>query len=201
MAELLPQRSEKSTKGFTLIELLVVIAIVTILAVALVVTLNPAQLLRQSRDSVRISDLASLRSSLSLYIVEVASSSIATNSSTCYAHASSSVVASSGCGGRYTTATTVSTSSSRGVTGTGWIPVNFAAINAGSPLSVEPVDPINNATYFYSYAADTTNVTFEIDAKMESTRYSNAGSGDVESTDGGSSSTVYEVGTATGLNL
>jgi len=188
-------------KGFTLIELLVVIAIVTILSVVLIVTLNPAQLLRQSRDSVRISDLAALKSSISLYIVEVASSSIATNSSTCYAHASSSVAASSGCGGRYTTATTVSTSSSRVVTGSGWIPVNFAAINAGPPLSVLPVDPINNASYFYSYAADTTNVTFELDAKMESTRYSSGGSGDVESTDGGTSSTLYEVGTAPGLSL
>ena len=191
---------EAGAKGFTLIELLVVIAIVTILSVVLVVTLNPAQLLRQSRDSVRISDLAALRSSVSLYIVEVASSSIAANSATCYAHGSSSVTG-TGCGGRYTTATTISTSSSRVVTGAGWIPINFTAINAGSPLSVEPIDPINNATYFYSYAADTTNVTFEINAKMESTRYAVGGSGDVESTDGGSSSTLYEVGTTPALNL
>ncbi|MCR4328133.1 MAG: type II secretion system GspH family protein [Patescibacteria group bacterium] len=188
-------------KGFTLIELLVVIAIVAILAVVLVLTLNPAQLLRQARDSTRISDFATLKSALSLYLADVASPSLSGGSSTCYAHASSSVPASSGCSGRYTTATNVSTSALRNVTGTGWIPVNFNAISSGAPISVEPIDPINNATNFYSYAADTTNQTFELNAKMESTRYASGGSGDVESTDGGSSSTVYEVGTAPGLSL
>ncbi len=189
-----------SPKGFTLIELLVVIAIVAILSVVLVITLNPVQLLRQARDSTRISDLATLKSSLSLYLSDVASPSLAGNSSTCYAHGSSTV-ATSGCGNRYSTATTVSTTSLRNVTGTGWIPVNFTAISSGAPLSVEPVDPVNNATYFYTYAADTTNQTFEMNAKLESTRYSNGGGNDAESTDGGSSSSLHEVGTAPGLSL
>ncbi|MBI2888821.1 MAG: prepilin-type N-terminal cleavage/methylation domain-containing protein, partial [Candidatus Liptonbacteria bacterium] len=48
-------------KGFTLIELLVVIAIVAILAVVLILTLNPAQILAQSRDSTRISDLNTVK--------------------------------------------------------------------------------------------------------------------------------------------
>ena len=39
--------------GFTLIELLVVIAIIAILAVVVILTLNPAQLLAQARDSTR----------------------------------------------------------------------------------------------------------------------------------------------------
>ncbi len=193
----LPQHPKK---GFTLIELLIVIAIVAILSVVLVITLNPVQLLRQARDSTRISDLSTLKSSLSLYLSDIASPSLAANSSTCYAHGSSTVTV-AGCGNRYSTATTISTSSSRVVTGTGWIPVNFNGISSGAPLSVEPVDPINNATYFYSYAADTTNQTFELDAKMESTRYANGGGNDVESTDGGSSSSLYEAGTAPGLSL
>jgi len=193
-------RVSSAEKGFTLIELLVVIAIVAILAVVLVITLNPAQLLRQARDSNRISDFATLKSALSLYLADVSSPTLAGNSSTCYFHGSSTAVG-SGCGGRYTTATTNSTTSLKNVTGTGWIPVNFSAISSGAPISVEPVDPINNNTNYYSYAADTTNQTFELDAKMESTRYQTGGSSDVESTDGGSSSTIYEVGTAPGLAL
>ena len=47
-------------KGFTLIELLVVIAILAVLATAVVVILNPAELVKQGRDSTRISDLAAL---------------------------------------------------------------------------------------------------------------------------------------------
>ncbi|KKW47096.1 MAG: hypothetical protein UY99_C0042G0007, partial [Parcubacteria group bacterium GW2011_GWA1_59_11] len=41
--------------SFTLIELLVVIAIVAILSAVVIITLNPAELLKQSRDSNRLS--------------------------------------------------------------------------------------------------------------------------------------------------
>ncbi|MFA6494844.1 MAG: type II secretion system protein, partial [Candidatus Paceibacterota bacterium] len=40
-------------KSFTLIELLIVIGILAILVAAIVITLNPAQLLAQARDSKR----------------------------------------------------------------------------------------------------------------------------------------------------
>jgi hypothetical protein len=57
-----------------------------------------------------------------------------------------------------------------------------------------PVDPINNATYYYAYAASTTGSTYEIDANMESSKYASGGPGDKESTDGGSTATLYEIG-------
>ena len=98
------------------------------------------------------------------------------------------------------TVTTTTAANAASTTGNGWIPVNFAAISAGSPLGSEPIDPVNNATYFYSYATNgTPSFQFEIDAHMESTKYAQGGTSDVESTDGGSSSTVYEVGTNLGL--
>ncbi|HMB17541.1 MAG TPA: prepilin-type N-terminal cleavage/methylation domain-containing protein, partial [Candidatus Paceibacterota bacterium] len=43
-----------NNQAFTLIELLVVIAILSILAVAVTLILNPAQLIRQGRDSTRL---------------------------------------------------------------------------------------------------------------------------------------------------
>ncbi|MDE2144889.1 MAG: type II secretion system protein, partial [Patescibacteria group bacterium] len=53
-----------SRSSFTLIELLIVIAIIGILASALVLVLNPAQLLSQSRDSRRTQDLSNLNNAI-----------------------------------------------------------------------------------------------------------------------------------------
>ena len=72
-------------KGFTLIELLVVIAIISILAVVVVLTLNPAELLRQSRDSQRVSDLGTLKSAISLYLVDAAYPNLASSTTGGYA--------------------------------------------------------------------------------------------------------------------
>ncbi|MDP3948560.1 MAG: type II secretion system protein [bacterium] len=186
-------------KGFTLIELLVVIAILSILAVAVILTLNPAQMLKQARDSQRISDMSTLKSAIGLYLADVTSPSMGT-STNCYVSFSGS--SATACTGRMTATTVVTTTAANAgsTTGGGWIPINFTAISSGSPLGAEPVDPINNATYFYSYATNgSSNFQFEINADMESTRYASSGSSDVEGTDGGSSSTIYEVGSSLGL--
>jgi prepilin-type N-terminal cleavage/methylation domain-containing protein len=54
-------------RGFTLIELLVVIAILAVLAVVVVLTLNPAGLLQEARDSSRVSDMATLNTGMGLF--------------------------------------------------------------------------------------------------------------------------------------
>src|SRR5271156_210597 len=83
-------KNKKNKRGFTLIELLVVIAIIAILSVVVILTLNPAELLRQSRDSNRISDLSVTKSAIAFYLVSVTtpnlvSSSIVTaGGNTCY---------------------------------------------------------------------------------------------------------------------
>ena len=191
----------KNTRtGFTLIELLVVIAIVAVLAVTVILTLNPAQLLRQARDSNRTQDLSTMKSAISLYLADVAVPSIGATAN-CYASASSTQ--SGSClGTRFAgVAGTWLTTSSLAVSGTGWIPVNFNSISAGAPVSALPIDPVNSATYFYAYRADATAGTFEMNANMESTKFSTGGSSDVETNDGGDNTAFYEVGTDPGLNL
>src|SRR3989344_8558415 len=48
-------------KAFTLVELLIVIGIIEILAVILLVTLNPAEAQRKARDAKRIKDAGTLQ--------------------------------------------------------------------------------------------------------------------------------------------
>jgi prepilin-type N-terminal cleavage/methylation domain-containing protein len=57
-------------KGFTLIELLVVIAIIAALAVVVFVALNPAQRLKDARDSRRTSDVDTILTAIHTYIVD-----------------------------------------------------------------------------------------------------------------------------------
>ncbi|KKU91404.1 MAG: hypothetical protein UY23_C0001G0009 [Candidatus Jorgensenbacteria bacterium GW2011_GWA1_48_11] len=188
------------TKGFTLIELLVVIAILAVLATAVVLVLNPAELLKQGRDSTRISDLAALNSALALYVADGNTTWTATT--TC------SYIASYGTPHTTDTATTTcSLISSTSVTSTGWVNVNFSSISSGSPLPRLPLDPNNGSTNCASTAANTsycqyvfkassTTGVYKLMANMESTKYTTSGGGDVESNtkDGGILSTWYEIG-------
>lgn len=149
-------------KGFTLIELLIVIAIIAVLSVVVILSLNPAELLRQARDSNRISDMATMKSAIALYLADIASPQIGTTGS-CYLSAQTATqfdtVSTSGvwavngvnCANWSVTATTTAltyATSTRGINSTpgaqtGWIPINFSAISSGSPIGQEPVDPVN----------------------------------------------------------
>src|SRR5271154_2180592 len=76
---------KNNRKGFTLIELLVVIAIIAVLAVVVILSLNPAELLRQARDSNRVSDMATFKSAIALYLADVASPSlVGSTTALCY---------------------------------------------------------------------------------------------------------------------
>src|SRR3989338_10096227 len=88
-----------NTTGFTLIELLVVIAIVAVLSVVVVLALNPAELLRQARDSNRISDLATLKSALSFYSTDVSGNALYSlgNGANCYIDQIATAGFSAGC--------------------------------------------------------------------------------------------------------
>ncbi len=183
-------------KGFTLIELLVVIAIVAVLAVTVILTLNPAQLLRQARDSNRTQDLGTLKSALALYLSD-ASAPVLGSSTLCYVHTDPT---GANCGGRFAGGTT-SANASLDIDGTGWVPVDFTQISAGAPISALPLDPVNNTSLFYAYRTDPTAGTYELNAVMESAKFSNGGSSDVESTDGGNNANLFETGNDPGLDL
>jgi general secretion pathway protein G len=200
--------SHHRSRGFTLIELLVVIAIIAILSVVVILTLNPTELLRQSRDSNRIADLSTLKTAVSLYLSDATSPNLASSTSgygACYISAiGANATTTAKCGAFANTYTSDATSTSltyRNTNSAGWLPINFSQISYGSPLGTLPVDPLNNAVDYYSYAATSSGYSFEIDAFMESKKYSASGTNDVVSTDGGDNNNAYEVGTKSGLNL
>ena len=175
----------KSKKGFTLVELLVVIAILAVLAVAVVVVLNPAELLKQARDSTRISDLAAINSAIALYFADVAPSSM-TASSTCTT------------GTTFPGGSTCVNKSCNGLTCTCLVANKFTNNTTCSPLPPLPLDPINTGSLYYAAKVSSTVGAYEINANMESIKYSSTTASEVVSAtkDGGNVAGWYEVGSS-----
>lgn len=185
-------------KGFTLIELLVVIAILAVLATAVILVINPAELIKQARDSTRVSDLAAVNSAVSLYLADVKTPGLGgTAGLTCtnMARCTYDTVA------HFGTLIACNTYATTTIDGLGWVAVDLRQISSGSPLAKLPIDPNNGSSNCstgggfnceYSYGCDALN--YEIDAGMESTKFKNGGSGDVETKDGGDQAHLYEVG-------
>jgi prepilin-type N-terminal cleavage/methylation domain-containing protein len=154
----------KRIEGFTLIELLVVIMIVAILSIVVVLTMNIPELLRQSRDSSRLSDIKTLNGAVTFYLNELPGGNLG-SSTTIYVSLPDKTISGN------TTSTCASLNlptpptgynyqctspqSYRDVDGTGWMPVNLAQLSSGSPISVLPVDPTNQSStnLYYTYAA------------------------------------------------
>ncbi len=194
-----------SRKAFTLIELLIVVAIITILAVMVVLVIKPVQLIAQSHDASRISDIATINSALDLYSADQARTktyslgtpftvymSIPDSSSTCGDLQLMSMPAG------YTWGCSPF-STFRNVNGTGWIPVNFSAIAGGAPFGSLPIDPTNNTSSHLFYTYTTNGTQYEVTAAMESAKYQKGGGADVITGDGAALSTVYAEGTNVAL--
>ncbi len=173
----------KFIKGFTLIELLVVIAILGILATLVVLAINPAEVQRKGRDATRLSDLATLRKAIDLSIADgktIPGTIAAPFSGT--------------------------SAGSRDAASTS----NYIGMDVSKYLSVLPIDPRQTATDATLISDGTTTIaaggmvysfrsngkTYELNAYIESTENSA-----IPANDGGTSATVYEIGTNPGLTL
>jgi prepilin-type N-terminal cleavage/methylation domain-containing protein len=198
------------TKGFTLIELIITISILAVLVAILVVALNPAEQLARARDTKRVADLDALRTALNLYLAQATGTP----------NLSGDTTANNRCiGGAGTVSFFMNTASATGtipsgftaiVTSTGqsvatstasasfhWLPALVGATPGGSPLANLPLDPTNgtgvSTSSFYGYGCRSSNKTFEITARLESSYFQT--DLDLDGTDGGNSSSTFEVGT------
>lgn len=192
----------KTRSSFTLIELLVVLALVAILSVVVILTLNPAELIKQARDSNRLSDLATINTALNLFSADVTGGFMGT-STVVYVSIPSTTSTCSNLGlptlpSGYTY-NCVTATSTRNTDGTGWIPVNFQRISSNSPISQLPIDPINTTStrLYYTYVA---GGSWELSSSIEASKNKLGGSGDLVSKDGGSAASLYEVGNNLNLN-
>ena len=179
------------------------IAIIAILAVVVVLTLNPAQLLAQSRDANRLSDLSTLNSAINLYIVDQAGGSgfsLGTSSVTYLSIPDMTATTTagtncSGLGGSIATGTTYfdcsASSTLRTLGPLGWIPISFQNISSGAPFSSLPVDPTNNTSSNLYYSYQTNGNTFRLQADPESQKYA---------AQAGANSTAFISGSNTQLN-
>jgi prepilin-type N-terminal cleavage/methylation domain-containing protein len=187
----------KNRKSFTLIELLVVLALVAILSVVVVVTLNPAELLRQARDSNRLSDLATINTALNLFSTDVTGGFMGTSTVIYVSIPDTSPT----CANLGLPAISTSTYSYSCVTrenlrhtdGSGWIPVNFGRISSNSPISQLPIDPINTTTSF-NYYTYVSGGSWKLSAILEAQKNIS-----VANLDGGIAPGAIEIGTD--LNL
>ena len=198
-------------KGFTLIELLIVIGILAILATTVVLVLNPAQILQESRDTQRLTDFGTLQSAIALYLSTAITPSI--GGAVCGTDWWVTIPTGSGtfAVGDQPFVNPVSAkvpaqiASPALANGTGWMRIDFSS-TPDSGISNLPVDPTNatanenpNVAYtavgsadrFYAYGCRTTGGVnqYKITANLESPKHSPK-----EGTDGGTQANLYEVG-------
>ena len=205
-------KSQAAKREFTLLELLIVIGILAIISTVAIIAINPAELLKRSRDSSRISDLNTLKTAIGIAITDNPNLSLGTCDGTkVYASIpsetplSSEALLPSGI-----SFIQVSRENLQKTNGSGWIPINFQGLAMGSPLGSLPIDPLNThnssnpaRSFFFTYACNASG-QYELNAKLESNYYGfkdrdgfaidSPAQNDLPLKDGGDNG-LYEVGT------
>ena len=181
--------------GFTLIELLIVIALIATLGAVVTLVLNPAELIKQSRDSVRLNDLGVLNRAISLYQTQRPNDPLELgNPNTVYV----SLPDTDGIFGcdEYSlpllplpwSYVCRSEADLRNVDNSGWIPINFTLLDSNNPLSRLPVDPINTNVdgFYYTYVP---GGSWKLTAIFESEKLAK-----FMAVDGGPDPSIFEIG-------
>ncbi len=191
-------RRTHGESSFTLIELLIVIGILAILTAVVVIILNPGELLKESRDSTRMSDLASINSAIQLLLSQNPSVNLGT-ASTVYVSLPDTSTTCSNLGlptlpSGYTYHCVTATNQTL-TNGNGWIPVDLTSSNIQNMAHL-PIDPTNASStgLYYTYTPNPAQGTFEVTSLMESDKYAYK-----EAQDGGVDPASYEAGTNTSL--
>ena len=164
----------KSNKSFTLVELLVVVALIAVLAIAVIISLNPAELLKQARDSRRLEDLQKLNKSLSWFESDTGGTGFMGSSSVVYVSVPDTSPTCSNLGlpplPEGWSYHCVTAENLQKTDGSGWIPVNFNQISFGRTLPKLPIDPVNQTStgQYYTYVA---GGSWELTALFESNKH------------------------------
>lgn len=155
----------KEQKGITYVEIMIVLAILALIFSAVLLIINPAELRAKARDNKRLSDLSVLERIMSEYVLDNGSYPGTVDTT------------------RFSNVVPTGNTGPVDLVTSGWIDADLVQYNP-----ILPIDPINDATYRYSYRHSDTG--FEINAVLEYSdyvvKYSQG--------DGGNSSTTYEVG-------
>jgi len=184
------QISISKKSSFTLVELMIVLAILAILAAVIIFAIKPGNIIDQTNDYKRVSDLNNISKSINylntiqLGLLNLGSPttiyvSLPDNTSTtCNSYALPSLPT----GYIYACKNTTDYKKNDA---TGWIPINFRESDNSNILSSLPVDPTNNLTYYYTYFP---GGSFELTAQLTKGR-------DSSINDNGNSTLLYETGT------
>lgn len=186
-------------KAFTIIEILIVVGIISILAVALLVLVNPAEAQRRTRDTKRLKDVQFIESVVKQYLDDGGTgfidNSVCTATNVCYS--------------RYNAAIGTDDTTPCAAANYNWI--GEGDIDLCNYARAIPVDPSNvdNATCvddsetndvstdcYLHYALVVNGNNYEINARQESTVNIDTVTGD-----GGNSDESYEVFTQGSNNL
>ena len=141
---------------------------------------------QQARDSERIQDASTLNAAISQWLADVQTTTWKTGY---YCSGGNGVFPG---GGKCIVSNSTSTN------GTGWVPINFDAIETGSSLSGLPIDPVNNSSAcqfspggcFYAIRLDKTFGQYRVYVPLESSKYRSQ----FGAADGGNLVDWYEVG-------
>lgn len=188
------QSQSKSQASFTLVELLITLAIIAVLMTVIIISINPSEMMKRNRDVRRLADLNSLNKAIQLFQISFPSASLG-DSNTVYISLpdTSSTCSNLGLpplpsGWSYKCS---SPQNYRKIDGTGWIPLNFASMDIGSPLATLPIDPTNSTSSgnYYTYVV---GGSWEFTAMFESDRYADKAINDGDAYPG-----VYSLRTST----